>query len=280
MQRVLTLKDNIYFEAGLAFYGNKIIVPKNLKSYVLNLVHEGHSGVGKCIKKARLLFYWPRLSSEVHEFVMKCRSCEKFRPANTHEPLLPHKIPKLRFAKIGTDILEFAGNYFLVIVDYLSHWLEILPITNKTSNAVINAFQEVFMRFGYPVEIVADNNPFNSRECLMYFREKDISLVTSSPHYPRSNGMAEKAVHISKNILKKAKEDVVDFRNFVMCYNNTPLSGLEVSPSQILNSRQVRTRVPVRPELLKPQVKTGVHKLLELKQSIAKEKSNLNVRKR
>lgn len=46
-----TLKDNIYFEAGLAFYGNKIIVPKNLKSYVLNLVHEDHSGVGKCIKK-------------------------------------------------------------------------------------------------------------------------------------------------------------------------------------------------------------------------------------
>lgn len=101
--------------------------------------------------------------------------------------------------------------------------------------------QEVFTRLGYPVELIADNVPFASYECIQYFKSKDITLVTSSPRYPRSNGMAEKAVHICKLILNKYDEDGTDYREGIMHYNNTPLSSLHVSPSQILFSRRVRT---------------------------------------
>lgn len=207
--------------------------------YVLNLVHEGHSGISKSISKARQLFYWPGLSNDMHKFVIECRTCEKFRPANSHDKLLPHKIPHRRYAKVGTDILDFHGNYFMVIIDYFSHWLEVLPLYDNTSRSVINAFQEAFTRFGFPEEIISDNNPFNSFECLEYYKSKDIVLTSSSPHYSRSNGMAEKAVHIGKNILKEAKDDKADYRDYLLSYNNTPLTGLEVSPSQILNSRRV-----------------------------------------
>lgn len=272
------LKDDIYFETGLAFYGNKIIVPKSLRIYVLKLVHEGHPGICKCLKKARQLFYWPGLSKDIHDFIMSCRTCEKFRSANRHDKLLPHKVPNRRYAKVGTDILDFCGKFYLVIVDYFSHWLEILPLSDKTSGSVINAFQEVFSRFGYPEEIIADNNPFNSFECHKYYKSKEISLVTSSPHYPRSNGMAEKAVHLSKMILGKAREDRVDYRNYVLNYNNTPLSTVNVSPSQILNSRRVRTLIPTRSECLEPKVEKNIHKLLMLKKSVTEQ--NKLVRKK
>lgn len=272
MKEYYKLKEDIYFECGLAFYQNKIIVPKSLRTYVLKLVHEGHPGICKCISKARQLFYWPRLSTDIREFVMSCRTCEKFRSGNSHEPLLSHKIPNQRYAKVGTDILDFGGNCFLVIIDYFSHWLEILPLNDKSSNCVINAFQETFTRFGYPEEIVADNNPFNSYECKKYYKSKDIVLTTSSPHYPRSNGMAEKAVHISKTILRKAYEDGVDYRDFILSYNNTPLTGLEVSPSQILNSRRLRTLIPTSNKLLEPKVESNIHKLILLRQSCNEDK--------
>lgn len=266
------VKEDIYFEGGLAFFQNKIIVPNSLRSYVVKLVHEVHPGICKSINKARQLFYWPSLSSDIHNFVLQCRTCEKFRPANCHDKLMPHKIPNRRYAKVGTDILDFQGKYFLVIVDYFSHWLEILQLSDKTSRSVINAFQEAFTRFGYPENIVADNNPFNSFECCNYFKAKDIVLTSSSPHYPRSNGMAEKAVHISKNILRKANEDRVDYRDYLLSYNNTPLSGLEVSPSQILNSRRVRTLIPTKDTLLEPKIESNIYNLLILKQSINKNK--------
>lgn len=260
------LKNEIYLESGLVFLGNKIIVPESLKQYVLRLIHEGHCGISKCTKKARQLFYWPRLNEDIQKFIAQCRTCEKFSPSKSHEPLSPHNIPKGRYLKIGTDILELAGKSYLVIVDYFSHWLEIRPLVNKTSKCVIDAMQEVFTRFGYPLEIVADNNPFKSQECNEYYKSKDITIVTSSPHYPRSNGMAEKAVGISKNLMKKAAEEQVDYRDYVMNYNNTPLSGLLVSPSQILNSRRVRTKVPTNLNALEPKVEKDIYKLLQLKQ--------------
>ncbi|XP_059046445.1 uncharacterized protein LOC131842029 [Achroia grisella] len=102
-----------------------------------------------------------------------------------------------------------------IVVDYFSHWLEVLPLSDKTSSSVINAFQEVFMRFGYPEEVIADNNPFNSFECLKYFKSKDISLITSSPHYPKSNGMAEKAVEENIHKLLLLKQSVLQKEKFV-----------------------------------------------------------------
>ncbi|CAH2091003.1 unnamed protein product [Euphydryas editha] len=264
------LKEQLYVQDGFLFYCNRIVVPQKLKSYVIGLVHDGHIGINKRVSKARQLFYWPGLSDDIQNFVSKCRTCEKFRSANVHEPMLPHKIPKYRYYKVGMDIMEYAGKSYLIIIDYLSHWLEIRPLNNKNSKSVIDSMQEVFTRFGYPVEIIADNNPFKSFDCLEYYKCKDINLITSSPYYPRSNGLAEKAVNISKNIIKKALEDGRDYRDYLMCYNNSPLSGLSVSPSQILNSRNVRSNVPSCMSYLEPRIVTNIHKLLSLKQSVTK----------
>jgi hypothetical protein len=77
--------------------------------------------------------------------------------------------------------------------------------------------------------------------------------VTSSPHYPQSNGLSEKAVGIAKSILKKCSEDGVDFRAALLEYRNTPISGMNVSPAEILMSRKLRTRLPLVSSQLKPK---------------------------
>lgn len=47
-------------------------------------------------------------------------------------------------------------------------------------------------------------NSFNFRE---FANNNNIKIKTSSPHYPTSNRLAEKAVHIAKNMLKKSLEE-------------------------------------------------------------------------
>jgi len=93
-------------------------------------------------------------------------------------------------------------------------------------------------------------------------------ISTSSPEYHRSNGMAENAVGISKNILRKGSETSQDYRELLMEYNNTPSSL--VSPSQILNSRRLRTSLPMTSAHLEPKVQKGIANLLKLKQVITK----------
>lgn len=270
------IRDNIYFEVGIGFLNNKIIVPKNLRIDMVKILHKGHLGINKTIKKARQIFYWPHMSSDIKSYIEQCRTCEKFSPNNYKEKLLPHKIPKLRFNMIGCDILEFGAKSYLVIVDYFSHWIEICLLSDKTSKQVINAMQNIFTRFGYPETIIADNVPFLSKECREYYALKDIAIFTCSPHYHRSNGMAEKAVGISKQILRKAWEEKTDYRELLMEYNNTIIVSLEASPAQILQSRMLRTNLPVTGKTLEPKIQYHIHNKL----CIEKEKVKQNHDKR
>ncbi|XP_072400611.1 uncharacterized protein [Diabrotica undecimpunctata] len=83
-------------------------------------------------------------------------------PELKRHPMMPHDIPRLRFNKVGTNILGYGSKAYLVIVDYFSHWLDISVLKDKTYSSVINSFQDTFSRFGYPEILIADNLPFTS----------------------------------------------------------------------------------------------------------------------
>ena len=68
-----------------------------------------------------------------------------------------------------------------------------------------------------------------------------VNHITSSPHYPQSNSLAERYVQIVKNLLFKAQEEGTDFYKSLMIYRNTPLSNK--SPMQILQSQMARTQL-------------------------------------
>ena len=126
-------------------------------------------------------------------------------------PLIPHEIPEIPFAKLGAHLLDHAGKPYLVIVDYLSLWIEIKREKDKSARSVIDAIKDVATTHGYPEEIVADNTPFNSAECRKFAEEHDFVINNTSPRYPKANGLAEKGVNIAKNILKKAQEEGRDY---------------------------------------------------------------------
>ena len=72
-------------------------------------------------------------------------------------------------------------------------------------------------------------------------KDYNVNHITSSPHYPQSNGLAEEYVQIVKNLFYKAKEEGKDLYKCLMVYCNTPLSNSLSSPMQILTSRSARS---------------------------------------
>ncbi|GFV05292.1 uncharacterized protein K02A2.6 [Trichonephila clavipes] len=65
--------------------------------------------------------------------------------------------------------------------------------------------------FGVPNIVVSDNIPFNSYIYKNFANDWDFDYAFISPHYSPRNGMVEKAVGISKSIMKKAREDRRDY---------------------------------------------------------------------
>ncbi|GFW20263.1 uncharacterized protein TNCV_1855861 [Trichonephila clavipes] len=61
--------------------------------------------------------------------------------------------------------------------------------------------------------------------------------------------MVEKAIGISKNIIKKAREDRRDYLVGLIEYRNTPISGLDLSPAQT-SSRCRPSSFPTLPKLI------------------------------
>ncbi|XP_077498038.1 uncharacterized protein LOC144108747 [Amblyomma americanum] len=85
------------------------------------------------------------------------------------------------------------GCTFLVVVDAYTKWLEIREMKQTTSAAVVDNLRSLFTTFGLPGKVVSDNRtPFVSAEILKFYRDSEISSVTSAPYHPATNGQAER----------------------------------------------------------------------------------------
>ena len=101
-----------------------------------------------------------------------------------------------------------------------------------TRKAIAHHMQSIFSEY----TLVTDNGScYTSKEFQLLMQSMSVNHLTSSPHYPQSNGLAEKFVGI------KAKEEGQAPYTALMIYRNTPLNGTLQSLMQILQGRQAHT---------------------------------------
>ena len=271
-------RDEIYEVDGLLFFGQKLIIPQQLRPDILRRIHESHLGMEKCKSRARAVVYWPGMSADIERLVAKCSTCLKHQRSNQKEPLKPHAVPARAWQKLGTDIFEYKSKPCLVIVDYYSKYPEICLLNDKSSQAVITSMKSVFARHGIPDEVVADNMPFSSKECSRFAQEWGFKISTSSPHYPQSNGMSERTIQTIKNLLRKADDEGNDPYIALLEYRNTPITGLQESPAQLLMSRMLKSKLPTTTALLRPKVQEKVREKLEQRAAKQKEYFDRNAK--
>ena len=248
-------RDEISVHDGILFRGERVIVPKKLQHEMLQIIHSAHLGVEKCKRRARDVLYWPGMSAQVEDKVSVCQVCAQFRKSNQREPLLPHDTPQRPWARVGGDLFEIEQQTYMILVDYYSGFFEIDEVKRINSENIIKCCKSQFARYGIPDILITDNGPqFSSTEFRKFSNDYQFEHKTSSPHYPQSNGMAEKAVQTAKRLLMKAKEDNKDPYLSLLDYRNTPKSDLLGSPAQRLMGRRTKTLLPTSSKLLEPKV--------------------------
>ena len=142
----------------------------------------------------------------------------------------------------------------MVLIDYYSKWIELIQLPSKIAKAVIHVLKPIFATHGIPTIFRADNMPYDSMEFRDFSCRYDFKLVTSSPLYPKSNGLAEKAVGICKQMLKKAQDLELDIYTLLMEYRNTPILNSKFSAAQLLFSRLTKTTLPISDKLLELRI--------------------------
>lgn len=109
--------------------------------------------------------------------------------------------------------------------------MEVERLYATHSEEIISKLKDIFARHGIPETFVSDNGPqYTSEQFRKFAKGWNFKHITSSPHYPQSNGKAENAVKTVKNILRKCVESGDDFRLALLEWRNMTTEGLSSSP--------------------------------------------------
>jgi len=114
-------------------------------------------------------------------------------------------------------------------------------LNNTTSAGVISFLKTNFARYGIPATLISDNGPqFSSKEFQDFAKTYSFCHITSSPRFPQSNGLAECMVRTVKKLLHGASDPHLA----LLSYRTTPLPWCNLTPSELLMGRQLKTDVP------------------------------------
>ena len=257
----------------LLMKGCRIVIPASMRKEILDQLHTGHQGITKCRERAKQSVWWPGISKQLVDIIQACPECcrERVQPTT---PLKPTEFPSLPWEIVASDLFYWKGSTYLLVVDYLSRFIEIARLTSEDSSEVIRQMKVIFARHGIPCKVVSDNGPqFASREFAKFAQTYGFTHRTSSPRHPQGNGEAERAVRTVKCLLRKADDPFLA----LLSYRTTPLQN-GYSPSELLMGRKLHTTVPMSPDLLQPSVPD--YSRLASREAAMKEKQKNNFDKR
>lgn len=242
-------KEELTVEDDLVLKGERILIPPTMRRYILQQIHSGHQGIEKCKLRAKACVYWRGINNDIEELVGSCMICQRNRNSQQTETLMPHPIPDEPWQVLASDIFHFDNNDFILLADYHSKmtFVRRLP-TRSTSSSVIGILKQLLGEHGVPQKLISDNGPqYNSMEFRKFANDWGFMHVTSSPHYPQSNGFAERMVQTVKKTMLKAKQGGNDLEMALLCLRTTPIDNNLPSPAQLLYGRQIQSNLPLIP---------------------------------
>ncbi|XP_065195262.1 uncharacterized protein K02A2.6-like [Sycon ciliatum] len=241
-------REHLSVDSAVVLKGNRIVVPAALRASVLHDLHAAHQGIDRTKRRARQLVYWPGLNSELDRLVRACQPCREFQPSLPREPLQSDRQPSMPFESVSSDLFHCQGWEYLVLVDRLTGWPCVAKIgRTATSSDVVRQLRRWFTDVGVPSAISTDGGPqYASRRFTEFCDRWQMKHITSTPHFPQSNGHAESAVKSMKYLIAKTTSngdlDTDAFQRGLLEWRNTPHpSG--PSPAQLLFGRSLSSFV-------------------------------------
>ena len=240
-------RDELAVEDGLIMKGDRLVIPLSLQAEVLSKLHEAHQGIEKTRLRARSCVYWKSINKDIDDIVRKCDACQRLQKRQAHEPLMQHELPTRPWQIVGTDLFAIREDTYLLICDYYSKFPFVYRIEGKvTSDRIISKISEVFAENGSPSKVVSDNGGHYSSQAFRNFAaEWCFDHVTSSPHFPQSNGFIERQVQRVKYTLKKAAMSRSNPQKALLALRSTPIESHLPSPAEMLNARKYKSNLPV-----------------------------------
>ena len=128
-------KEMQSIESGLITCANRIIVPKEMRSEMLQYVHEGHQGKERCLLRARNVVFWPKMTYNIQQLIEECIICQEHGKS---QPIIAttQELPPFPWHRLVTDMFYWKRMDFLIVVAFFSKYIIVRKLPNSTSAAI------------------------------------------------------------------------------------------------------------------------------------------------
>ena len=199
----LELYNNLYYK------GDALVIPDipELKRFILSELHDAnyarHVGVHRSQHNVQRRYWWPRLATDVREYVRGCHTCQRNKSSNRHPAgkLQPIASPHHQWEHatmdrtVGLPKTKKGHTAILVVVDKFSKMTRFAPLrTQATAADIAQAFVEhVWNSHGMPLQITTDRgteftNAFSKSLCEMIGTRH----TKSTAYHPQTDGQTER----------------------------------------------------------------------------------------
>jgi hypothetical protein len=110
-------------EQGYVLWGTRVIIPPKFREKILDELHWEHPGICSMKALACSFVWWPKIDEEIEGRVKSCSTCK------LRQKLHPWMWCTRPFQRIHIDFCEDKKQYFLVLIDSRSKWVDVKAMT-------------------------------------------------------------------------------------------------------------------------------------------------------
>ena len=159
---------------------------------------------------------------------------------------MAHETPSRAWQIVGTDFFVINRETYLIVSDYCSKCPLVYIVPSPvTSTDVIGKMKSLFAEQGVPQRVISDNGGNLRSEAFRRFADQwCFDHVTSSPHYPHSNGHIERQIETVKHTVKNVglRSDV---QMTLLVLRPTPIYCHLPSPAELQYGRKAVSNLHV-----------------------------------
>jgi hypothetical protein len=208
------------------------------------------------LETIRLRYFWSKMDQDITKHSGDCLNC-KLRKTYQRKP----KVPIMKYDDTARPLdrvhVDLTGplpttkghhKYIMVIKDYLSKYVWLIPLKSKGSVEVAEAFVGEFVcQAGIPGRVVSDKgNEFVNQLLANVARILSINRISTTPYNPRSDGFVENHNKTLKDQLyhyvDNLKQDDWDvyLPTVQLMYNTTVSLSTGYTPMLLMTGREAR----------------------------------------
>lgn len=236
---------------------HQLVLPAEFRTIVLKSLHDdlGHLGIERTIDMLRNRFFWPRMATDVEQYIKNCGECvlrkspcPRVAPLHQIVSTGPMDLVCIDFLSMEPDSKGISN--VLVITDHFTRYAQAFPTKNQKALTVAKVLVEkYFVHYGLPNRIHSDQGrDFESRLIRELLTLLGIKKSRTTPYHPQGDPQPERFNRTLLSMLgtlnqEKKRQWSQHVVPLVHAYNSTKCDATGFSPYFLMFGREAKLPV-------------------------------------